>query len=65
MLPRCYLIVGAGVDKLRRRPYLDYQRRFDPGVCNMRPAACGRSTNPAKAAFDRNPLGGKLNGFFV
>jgi hypothetical protein len=32
---------------------------------SMRPAACGRSTNAAKAAFDRNPLGGKLNGFFV
>jgi hypothetical protein len=29
------------------------------------PAACGRSINAAKAAFDRNPLGGKLNGFFV
>jgi hypothetical protein len=27
--------------------------------------ACGRFTNPAKAAFDRNPLGGKLNGFFI
>jgi hypothetical protein len=32
---------------------------------SMRPAACGRSTNAAKAAFDRNPLGGKLTGFFV
>jgi 5-methyltetrahydrofolate--homocysteine methyltransferase len=29
------------------------------------PTACGRSTNAAKAAFDRNPLGGKLNGFFA
>src|SRR5688572_7135701 len=26
---------------------------------------CGRSINAAKAAFNRNPLGGKLNGFFV
>jgi hypothetical protein len=34
-------------------------------VFAIRPAACGRSTNAAKAAFDRNPLGGKLNGFFV
>jgi hypothetical protein len=32
---------------------------------SMRPAACGRSTNAAKAAFDRNPLGGKLTGFFI
>jgi hypothetical protein len=31
----------------------------------IRPAACGRSTNAAKAAFDRNPLGGKLNGFLI
>jgi hypothetical protein len=29
------------------------------------PTACGRFTNTAKAAFDRNPLGGKLNGFFI
>ena len=26
--------------------------------------ACGRFTNPAKAAFDGDPFGGKLNGFF-
>jgi 5-methyltetrahydrofolate--homocysteine methyltransferase len=31
----------------------------------MRPAACGRSTNAAKAAPYGNPLGGKLNGFFL
>jgi hypothetical protein len=69
MLPRCCRDVAelAAPELTRRTAGLTLAISADliRVFAGMRPAACGRSTNAAKAAFDRNPLGGKLNGFFV
>src|SRR5204863_3496380 len=59
---------GVGTELTRRATTLTLSISAD--LIRMRlfsahPTACGRFTNAAKAAFDRNPLGGKLNGFFV
>jgi hypothetical protein len=51
--PTLTLIIGADLIRVR---LLDLYAH---------PTACGRFTNTAKAAFDRNPLGGRLNGFFI
>jgi hypothetical protein len=58
-----YRIRAAGVDKPQRNPYLGQQRRFDPGGVCVPPGSLRGAKNSAKAAYDGNPLGGKLNGF--
>jgi hypothetical protein len=57
----------AGPELTRRVPGLTLTTSADliRVFARIRPAACGRSTNAAKAVFDRNPLGGKLNGFLI